>query len=120
MGIKSLIHREIKRYGQKVCLCTPCQEGEKGVEFNAIITPLRYKNKMYLEGDVSSLGYVDQSHYLYIGPVEHDLTKLEGDSFICTLDGCCTIKKSEKVYFKNKPLYIWAVLQKSGGEAKVC
>lgn len=112
MGIEAFIEREIKRYGQRVSIC---KDGEE-TELYAIVTPLRYKNKMYLEGDVTSLGFVDQSHYLYIGPPEHDLTLLEGDSFMCTSEGRCIVKKSERMYFKGKPLYIWAVLQKCGGE----
>lgn len=116
MSIGALIGREIKRYGQRVLICKDGGE----TEICAIVTPLRYKNKMYLEGDVSSLGYVDQSHYLYIGSVEQDLTLFKGNFILRTQDGDCIVKKSEKVYFKGKPLYIWAVLQKCGGEGQEC
>ena len=38
------------------------------------IQPLRYKNKMYLYGVNTEIGYNSQGYYLYIGPPEHDLT----------------------------------------------
>lgn len=40
----------------------------------AFISPLRYKNKMYLYGVNTEIGYNSQGHYLYIGHPTPDLT----------------------------------------------
>lgn len=112
MSLENLICRELKRYGQKVKIL---KEGEE-IETFAIVTPLRYKNKMYLEGTYTSLGYVDQSHYLYIGPAQYDFEDMGKDIVVSCGQGRCVVKKCEKVFFKGRPLYIWAVLQSSGEE----
>jgi hypothetical protein len=44
--------------------------------FYAFLQPLRYKNKMYLFGVNTPIGYNCQGHHLYIGPPHIDLTAL--------------------------------------------
>ena len=100
------IKRFLKRYGRTaeftagVC---------KGSSISAMVTPLRYKNKMYLEGEFSTVGYVDGGHFLLIGEqlasgAEYgDQLKVSGQSYI--------VKKWDTIYLKETPVYSWAVLQ---------
>ena len=64
----------IERYGRSVSLSM--EDGWHSPQFRALIQPLRYKNKMYLEGVHTPIGIHDPGYYLYIGPAAHDVTKL--------------------------------------------
>ena len=83
-----------------------------GKEGRAVIQPLRYKNKLYLEEPYSSVGRIDQSFYLYIGPPSLDLTEEPSDVQVCTGKNRYLVIRTKKVYFSDRPLYIWAVLRK--------
>ena len=77
--------------------------------FKGFIQPLRYKNKMYLNGVNTVIGFNSQGHYLYIGPPDHDPEKeschVESNGKKYTVDRC------EKVYFKNEVIYVWAIIR---------
>ncbi len=77
--------------------------------FKGFIQPLRYKNKMYLNGVNTVIGFNSQGHYLYIGPPDHDLEAegchVESNGKKFTVDRC------EKVYVKNEIIYIWAIIR---------
>ena len=87
------------------------KDGEKLAEMNAFISPLRYKNKMYLYGVNTEIGYNSQGHYLYIGPPDHDVSKLGDEQWIESNTQKFTVDRSEKVYFKNEVVYIWAIIR---------
>lgn len=98
----------LKQYGRKVNLCT--KEGIKQ-SFMASIQPLRYKNKMYLDGIYTEIGFNSQGHYLYIGPADIDLTVAAEDEFL-TADGMSyQIDRAEKVFKGDKVFYIWAIIR---------
>ncbi|MBE6828522.1 MAG: hypothetical protein E7514_07980 [Ruminococcaceae bacterium] len=80
--------------------------------YKATIQPLRYKNKMYLNGEVNEIGHYGEGYYLYIGPAEISLDNLDEWSSIVTLDGIYyKIERSERVYFRDETVYTWAVLK---------
>ena len=90
-------------------------KGEITVSFNAFLQPLRYKNKIYLSGVPTELGYDGMNKYLLLAPPELDIGFIEGiectihfagDSFSC--DHC------EPVYLGKKKLYYWAIVHKEG------
>lgn len=97
----------LRRFGRDVCLAKA--GGWKSETFRAFIQPLRYKNKMYLEGIHTEIGKSEKGYYLYLGPKNHDLTT--GQDFLVKAGGM-TLKteRAEKVWFKNDVCYIWAVL----------
>lgn len=98
----------LKKYGREVKLCD--QSGTKQ-SCKAMIEPLRYKNKMYLDGIYTEIGFNSQGHYLYIGPPQMDLT-LAADSEFLTADGTSyQIDRAEKVYNKGEVFYIWAIIR---------
>lgn len=86
-------------------------QGEKIAETKAFISPLRYKNKMYLYGVNTEIGYNSQGHYLYIGPPEPDLTLAASDSYISATGKKFRVDRAEKVYKGDEPFYIWAVVR---------
>lgn len=79
--------------------------------YSAFLQPLRYKNKMYLYGVNTEIGYNSHGHYLYIGPPEPDLTLAEEGSFLMCGSEKYKVDRSEKVWLEGKPLYIWAVVR---------
>lgn len=82
--------------------------------FKAHIQPLRYKTKVYLEGDYTEIGVNENNVYLYLGPANHDLTRLSADARLVDGGGALyKIDKSEKVLFGGKCIYIWAVIRKT-------
>ena len=87
------------------------KSGEKLAEMKAFISPLRYKNKMYLYGVNTEIGYNSQGHYLYIGPPTPDLTAAEDGEYISCLGEKYRIDRAEKVYKGEKVFYIWAIIR---------
>lgn len=103
MGIEQIF----KSFGRDVCLANGY--GWYSETFRAFIQPLRYKNKMYLEGIYTAAGKSEKGYYLYIGPKEHDLTK-SADFLVKAGSDTFKTERAEKVYFGNEVCYIWAVL----------
>lgn len=94
-------------FGQNVILRT--DDGWNSPIFGAFIQPLRYKNKMYLNGVNTVIGFNSQGHYLYIGPSDHSL---DADNLQIESNGKkFTVDRSEKVYLKNEAVYIWAIIR---------
>ncbi len=83
--------------------------------FNAIIQPLRYKNKMYLSSTPTELGYDFLNKYLLIAPPEARLDLVDGDEYVLMYDGHrFEVDRSEKVSFKGNDVYYWAIISKGG------
>lgn len=87
------------------------KDGETLAEMKAFISPLRYKNKMYLYGVNTEIGYNSQGHYLYIGPPNPDLTAAQDGEYISCLGEKYRIDRAEKVYKGNEVFYIWAIIR---------
>lgn len=74
-----VLGRLFERHGRLVSL----KDGPgRPVAYHAIIQPLRYKNKMYLQGAYSDVGYVDPGFYLYLGPGEMALDEGSRDAVL--------------------------------------
>ena len=87
------------------------KNGEKIADMSAFISPLRYKNKMYLYGVNTEIGYNSQGHYLYIGPPNPDLTAAEEGSYVTCMGEKYRIDRAEKVYKGDEVFYIWAIIR---------
>jgi hypothetical protein len=98
-----------EKFGQDVTF--KGSDGWSSATFGGFVQPLRYKNKMYLNGVNTVIGFNSQGHYLYIGPPEHDITLLKTDQWIEAADKKFTADRAEKVYFKNEVVYIWAIIR---------
>ncbi len=86
-------------------------DGEILAQMNAFISPLRYKNKMYLYGVNTEIGYNSQGHYLYIGPPDPDITNLENGEYVSCAGERYRVDRAEKVYKGDSVFYIWAVIR---------
>lgn len=96
----------ISKYGRDISVIsggvqTPCR---------AILTPLRYKNKMYLDADVSDFGAIDRTRILYIGPPDPDFTKTWESTTVLFGNQKFSVTRADMIYLGDSPLYIWAVL----------
>ncbi|MEI6578564.1 MAG: hypothetical protein WCN92_03775 [Eubacteriales bacterium] len=99
----------MKRHGSEMSLSLP--DGWQSNTFYGFVQPLRYKNKMYLSGVNTQIGYNSEGYYLYIGPPEHDLTKIDSGARLSSAGIEYQIDRAEKVYRNGKVFYIWAVVR---------
>ena len=98
------------KFGREITLSDG--DGWQSTVFHGFIQPLRYKNKIYLDGVYTVIGFDNQGKYLYIGPPEHDLTVLDTLTGLVECDGVkYTIDRAEKVYYSETPVYIWAIIR---------
>ena len=76
----------------------------------AIIQPLRYKNKMYLEQIRTELGFKDGECFLYLGPKEIDFAGKERYTVVSTRDRDDNVSRADRISLNDKLQYIWAIL----------
>lgn len=109
MSVTATLKKYVDKYGTTVSLSS---DGKVfGTPYRAFIQPLRYKNKMYLMGVRSKLGWIDQSHYLYIGPAEKDVASLTSAARIRSQNENFYIVKAENVRLGDDIFYNWAVIR---------
>lgn len=103
----------LKRYGRSVYITSEKLNSEI---YNALVQPLRYKNKMYVAGTNTEIGLAEENYYLYIGPGNKDLRKMGASVMLHTADGkSYEVQKSEKIYNGESVFYIWAVIKEKVG-----
>lgn len=103
-----VLGRLFERHGRLVSL----KDGPgRPVAYHAIIQPLRYKNKMYLQGAYSDVGYVDPGFYLYLGPGEIALDEGSRDAVLTVGKRSFVIDRAERVFYRDRSLYCWAILR---------
>ena len=103
------IQQFFDKFGRRAHFEEP--DGWRSTSFSCFLQPLRYKNKMYLNGINTQIGFNAQGHYLFIGPPDHDLTALSTRATL-HIDGCSyLVDRAEKVYCGDKPYYIWAIVR---------
>lgn len=111
MAHKIIKNKLFDKYG-----VTVLSSGEEdSVEFPAFLQPLRYKNKIYLSGVPTELGYDGLNKYLLIAPPEVDIAYLEsGDYTLSFGEDTFATDHCEPVYLAKKHLYYWAIVHKEG------
>ena len=102
------IQKLLQTYGRAVTAHTGAAEP---LAYHAFIQPLRYKNKLYLYGVNTEIGYNSQGHYLYIGPPEPDLSAWEDDACLQCGGVKYRVDRAEGVYLGNRLLYVWAIIR---------
>ena len=101
LGHRTCVHKE------DVCTLAPRHS------FKAFLQPLRYKNKIYLRGVATELGYDNLKKYLLISPADVDLSEIDGSITTLRLDtNHLSIDHSEIVYFGKDSFYTWAIVSK--------
>ncbi len=106
--MRESIKRMIEKYG-----CTMRVPGGSE-EWRAVIQPLRYRNKLYVEEVSVPAGMIDRAAYLYIGLPENDLTVYPRG----TLFECCgeimTLTHTEVTRINDRDEYVWAIFNYYG------
>lgn len=106
------ITKMLNKYGCSVFITR--SDGWKSQLFKAFLQPLRYKNKLYMDGEHTPIGINRNDVYLYIGPADHDLTKLDRTYRIRDKNNFkYMIDRAEKIMVKDNTVYIWAVIRKT-------
>ena len=82
--------------------------GETEWQINAIIQPMRYKNKLYIEQERTELGFKDTECFLYLGPAEPDFAGFESDT---------VVKSHDRIY---NAVYLGGFDSKSKGRWSLC
>ncbi|MCR5151454.1 MAG: hypothetical protein K6B52_09565 [Clostridiales bacterium] len=77
----------------------------------ALVTPLRYKNKMYLSGTDTDIGFSGGGYYLYLAPPQGDLTLETGEITVTCGEKSYSVDRAERVYAGSSVYYCWAVLR---------
>ena len=104
------VEKMFRKFGREIVLKR--DDGWRSETFHGFIQPLRYKNKIYLDGVYTVIGFDNQGKYLYIGPARHDLTVFDSTAGHVESDGVkYTVDRAEKVYYGASPLYIWAIIR---------
>ncbi len=91
---------------------------DERVETKALIQPMRYKNKMYLENERTELGFKDGECFLYLGPAWVDFAGHENFVTVYAADRVYNVSRADRITLKGTVQYIWAVLTpkiKDGG-----
>ncbi len=111
MAHKVIKNKLFDKYGVTVT----CSGENDSAEFCAFLQPLRYKNKIYLSGVPTELGYDGLNKYLLLAPPEVDIAYIEGREYIISSDGFTfATDHCEPVYLGKKHLYYWAIVHKEG------
>lgn len=106
------INKLLNTFGISVFLSGP--DGWRSPIFKAFIQPLRYKNKLYQQGIFTPIGVNKNDVYLYIGPANHDISKLDANCRINDNENrTYIIDRVEKIKACDKVLYIWAIIRKT-------
>lgn len=80
-----------------------------GKPWRAVILPLRYRNKLYVEEISVPAGMIDRAAYLYIGLPENDLSAFpRGTVFECCNE-LLTLTHTEKTHLNDENCYVWAI-----------
>lgn len=81
--------------------------------FNAFLQPLRYKNKIYLRGVATELGYDSLKKYLLLSPADVDLSDVDGTTISLYFGNIhLSIDHTETVYLGDSPYYNWTIVSK--------
>ena len=111
---KFIPHKLFGKYGVKMSYVVTSSKKE-GFDFPAFLQPLRYKNKLYLSGVPTELGYDGLNKYLLICSPQIDIESIDGiNRRLCFRDKAFGVDHCETVYRMNEPLYIWAIVHKEG------
>lgn len=108
MDCGKIITDLITRFGCEISV----SDGSAKSQYRAFIQPLRYKNKLYLDGTSLTQGLYSGSYCLLIAPPELKLDSTAEDYIIeCkSMNKRFTVKKADTYYLNDAPLYLWAVL----------
>lgn len=96
----------INKFGQSITL----EYDGKRVEIKGVLQPLRYKNKLFLNGNYGGAGLNSQSSYVYFGIPINNISEKK-DAVINAIGKRLFAVKTDFIYYGDSPLYEWAILK---------
>lgn len=108
MEVKECFDEVFERLGAEVVVDI---YGEQ-VETKAIIQPMRYKNKLYIDMANTEIGLNDTECFLYLGPARVDFTTSERNTSVYAMNAnrSYNVSRADRISIGEEVLYIWAVL----------
>ncbi len=103
------VEKIFKRFGRPVTAYD--KNGNIVSAAKCYVQPLRYKNKMYLEGVPTEIGLSDSGYFLLLAPPSFDVTESENDGYLSDGNLKYHIDKCDSIYFGEKICYLWAILR---------
>ncbi len=111
LALINLSHKMFDKLGLEISIINTGSQDE--YTFKGFLQPLLYKNKLYLDGIRTELGYDGQHTYLLISPPNFDLSVVNNStSYLMFNSSKYTINHTEKVYLGQKWLYNWSVVSR--------
>lgn len=113
MANKILKNSLFDYYGVKMTYSSATDE--ETFDFYAFLQPLRYKNKLYLNGVPTELGYDGLNKYMLLCDPKVDMGSIDGINYrLCFGNKSYGVDHHEIVYRLGKPLYMWAIVHREG------
>ncbi len=112
MNFKKEIEKFFKRKGETAWITV----GQTRHTVKALIEPMRYKNKLYLEASRTVLGFKDSECFLYLGPALPDFAGKEASTKIETENAAYIVSRADRILLSGETQYIWAVLMRNLAE----
>ena len=114
MANKLVPHKLFDKFGVKMSYIVASSPMDS-FDFHAFLQPLRYKNKLYLSGVPTELGYDGLNKYLLICPPDINMDSIDGINHrLCFQDKAFGVDHCETVYSRGEPMYLWAIIHKEG------
>ncbi len=104
-----LCDNAIKKYGRNITVYD--ESGSAVGQTKCIIQPLRYKNKMYTQGTPTEIGIAQSGYYLMLAPSGFTEDSMGEYGYISDGNMNYHLDRTEKVYFGDSVIYIWAILR---------
>lgn len=105
----------INKFGRNIKIYNSA--GELVQELNCLIQPLRYKNKMYMQGTPTDIGYDHSGYCLLIAPASFDTSSMGTDGYLTEGNKQYHIDRMDEIYFGSEIFYIWAVLREKKSDS---
>ena len=103
------IKKVFSRYGRKVSAVD--KNGNTVCSASCFVQPLRYKNKMYLEGTPTEIGLNESGYYLFLAPEGYDMESVSDNGYLSDGNNEYHVDRYEKIYLGEKVYFIWAIIR---------
>ena len=106
--MKQLIESILQGYGSLVTL----RDGQSARTFRAMIRPVTETGWPATRAVIETLGRIPKGQYVYIGPAD---AAIQAGARIEAQKQAFVVRQCQTRYLADKPVYVWALLVKAGG-----
>ena len=103
------IERIFRRYGRKISAVD--DNGNVVCSAECFVQPLRYKNKMYLEGTPTEIGLNESGYYLFLAPAGYSIENAADNGYLTDGNNEYHIDRYEDIYVGEKIYFRWAIIR---------